>query len=71
MESVLFALWARIVNRISLWNLLLKISRPLINRYAKNNAAQALKGPLGEWLKTRDLPRLPKKTFREKWKQRS
>jgi len=68
MESAFFTFWTRIVNRISLWNFFFKIGRPLINRYAKNKAAQTMKGPLGEWLKTRDFPQLPKKSFRERWK---
>jgi L-lactate dehydrogenase complex protein LldF len=70
MESVLFALWARIVNRISLWNFLLKIARPFINGYALNSTVPKIRGPLKEWLKARDFPRLPRKSFRERWKQR-
>ncbi len=68
-ESAFFALWIWIAGRISRWNFFLKIIRPFINRYTKNSAAPRMNGPLNEWLKTRDLPRLPKKTFRERWKQ--
>jgi L-lactate dehydrogenase complex protein LldF len=68
MESVFFAFWARIVNRIGLWNFFLKMSRPVINWYTHSNAAPKMSGPLNEWLKTRDLPRLPNKTFRDRWK---
>ena len=68
-ESILLAAWARVVNRATLWNFFFKISRPLINRYTQKKAVPKMKGPLYEWLKTRDLPRIPKKTFRERWKQ--
>jgi hypothetical protein len=68
MESVIFALWARIVTRISLWNFFYKISRPVINWYTHSSAAPKKSGPLNEWLKARDLPRLPNKTFRDRWK---
>ncbi len=68
MESVFFALWARIVNRIALWNFFFKISRPVINWYTHNSAVPKIRAPLNEWLKTRDLPLLPKRSFRERWK---
>ncbi len=67
-ESVFFALWAWIAGRVSRWNFFLKIARPFINRYTQNSTVLKNKGPLGEWLKGRDLPHLPKMTFRERWK---
>jgi L-lactate dehydrogenase complex protein LldF len=67
-EAVLFALWARIVNRISLWTLLFKISRPVINHAEQIRNILKIPGPVDKWLKTRDLPHLPQKTFRDRWK---
>ena len=68
MESAFFVLWAWITNHISRWNLLRKIARPFINGYTQNSTVPKIRGPLNEWLKTRDLPRLPRKSFRERWK---
>jgi len=67
-ESIFFAVWARVADHIWLWNFLLKISRPLINCYTQSSAVPKMKGPLYDWLKTRDLPQMPKKSFRERWK---
>jgi len=69
MESFLFSAWSRIVNSVTLWNFFFKISRPVINWYIHNSAASKMNCPLNEWLKTRDLPRIPNKTFRGRWKQ--
>jgi L-lactate dehydrogenase complex protein LldF len=65
-ESVFFVLWARIVGRAWWWNFILKIARPVINRLTRQSAVPKIKGPLNEWLKARDLPRMPQKTFRER-----
>jgi hypothetical protein len=68
-ESAFFALWARVVGRAWWWNVILKITRPVINHLRRQSAVPKTKRPLNEWLKARDLPRVPQKTFREKWKQ--
>ena len=67
-ESVFFVLWVWLAGRISRWHFFLKIARPFINCYAQISGFLRMAGPLDEWHKTRDLPRLPKKTFRERWK---
>jgi L-lactate dehydrogenase complex protein LldF len=66
-ESAFFALWVRVVTRVSVWNLLRKLARPFIIRTRQNSTALKINGPLDEWLKTRDFPHLPKETFRERW----
>jgi L-lactate dehydrogenase complex protein LldF len=68
-ESVFFALWARVAGRISLWNFFLKITRPIVSRYSQKQESSKMIGPLGEWLKARDFPKIPERTFREKWKE--
>jgi len=67
-ESIFFASWARVVKHIWLWNFLLKICRPVINLCAQGGSVPKIKGPLYEWLKTRELPQMPQKTFRDRWK---
>lgn len=68
-ETIFFALWTRCVSHISLWKLFRKLSRPLINRHARPGREPNMKGPLHEWLKTRDFPQMPERTFRERWKE--
>jgi L-lactate dehydrogenase complex protein LldF len=68
-DSLFFALWRWAVSRSRRWNFLLKISRPFINRYTLNNSVSRGIGPVDQWLKARDLPILPKRTFRERWTQ--
>jgi L-lactate dehydrogenase complex protein LldF len=70
-ESVFFTIWVWIAGRVSRWNFILKITRPFINHYAQISGFLRISGSLNKWLKTRDLPRLPKKTFRERWKKMS
>jgi L-lactate dehydrogenase complex protein LldF len=69
-ESVFFSLWARIIRRVSWWTLFLKVTRPFINRHTQKRVVSKKNTPLDEWLKARDFPQLPQKTFRERWKQR-
>jgi L-lactate dehydrogenase complex protein LldF len=69
MESAFYAFWSWAANRASCWNVLLKLSRPLINHCAQNSLAARWIGPLNQWLKARDLPQLPKNTFRERWER--
>ncbi|CAB1059796.1 Predicted L-lactate dehydrogenase, Iron-sulfur cluster-binding subunit YkgF [Olavius sp. associated proteobacterium Delta 1] len=66
-EAAFFTFWAWIVSRISLWHLLRKLARPLLNRYDQINRFLKIPGPLNKWHRTRDLPQLPEKTFRERW----
>lgn len=68
-ESVFFALWARIAGRISLWNFFFKMTRPFVNRCMQRREPPKGIGPLGEWLKARDFPKMPQRTFRERWKK--
>ena len=68
-ESAFFGFWCRIVSRVSLWNFFLKLTRPLVNRYTQKREATKGIGPLGEWLKARDFPKMPARTFRERWKK--
>ena len=68
-ESAFFSLWSWAANRSWCWNLIWKIIRPLINRCKPNSLAARWIGPVDQWLNARDLPKLPEKTFREKWKK--
>ena len=69
-ESLFFALWSWVASRSSRWNLSLKITRPFINRYTQNKPFSKGIVPVDQWLKARDLPQLPKRTFRERWEKR-
>jgi L-lactate dehydrogenase complex protein LldF len=67
-ESIFFAIWVRIVSRISLWNLFRKLTRPFVNHADRINNFIRTPGLLEKWHKTRDLPNLPEKTFLDRWK---
>jgi L-lactate dehydrogenase complex protein LldF len=68
-ESVFFSAWARLINYNSWWNAFRKLSRPLVNRCRQRSNVPKMKGPLYEWLKVRDLPPMPKTSFRDRWKK--
>ena len=67
-ESIFFAIWVRIVSRISLWNLFRKLTRLFVNHADRINNFIRTPGLLEKWHKTRDLPNLPEKTFLDRWK---
>jgi L-lactate dehydrogenase complex protein LldF len=52
------------------WDLGIRTIRPFINRYVKNQAIGRVKGPLGGWFKSRDLPAMAEKTFRDRMRER-
>ncbi|MEN6474618.1 MAG: lactate utilization protein B [Syntrophaceae bacterium] len=51
-----------------LWNLGIKLTRPLFNLAARDGYIHTLPGAQG-WFACRDLPAVPEKTFRERWRQ--
>lgn len=51
-----------------LWDLGIKLIRPLFNLAARRGYVSRLPGAQG-WFSCRDLPALPEKTFRESWRQ--
>jgi len=51
-----------------LWDLGIKLARPLVNIAAQKGSINNLPGAQG-WFACRDLPAMPEKTFRERWRQ--
>ena len=51
-----------------LWDLGIKLGRPLLNRAARDGYIPSLPAAQG-WFACRDLPALPEKTFRERWRK--
>ncbi|MBI4830075.1 MAG: lactate utilization protein [Candidatus Lindowbacteria bacterium] len=65
-ESRFFGLLTFGMSRAWRWNLGIKAFRPLVNRTTKNGSAREGASPLEGWLKSRDLPTIANKTFRER-----
>jgi len=67
LKARFFDLWAFGGSRAWRWNLGAKNARLFINRHAENHKIRKMGGPFKKWLKSRDLPEMPQKTFHEQW----
>ena len=56
-------------TRSWLWNLGIRMARPLINKDAHDGVISKMKGPFQGWFRTRDLPAMAGKTFHDRWKE--
>jgi hypothetical protein len=68
-EKRFFKAWISAVTRAWLWNLGIRMVRPLINKDAHDGVISKMKGPFQGWFRTRDLPAMAKKTFHDRWKE--
>jgi len=68
-ESLSYKVFSRIASNPMLWRLTSKLMRPVINRGAKDGKLKKGPGPLADWLKGRDFPEMPEKTFHERWSE--
>jgi len=68
-EERFFQAWGSAVTRAWLWNLGIRMVRPLINKDAHGGVISKIKGPFHGWFRTRDLPAMAKKTFHDRWKE--
>jgi len=68
LRRALATLLAFAMTHPCLWDLGITLSRPLVNRAARDGYIPALPAAHG-WFACRDLPAMPEKTFRERWRQ--
>jgi L-lactate dehydrogenase complex protein LldF len=68
-ENFFFKGWAWGANRSWRWNLGTLLIRHLWSRDSRKGNGGRLREHLGGWLKCRELPAFPLKTFHERWKQ--
>jgi L-lactate dehydrogenase complex protein LldF len=66
-ESWFFKLWGVGASNPGLWNLGVRLFRPLFNRNAREGVVSSMPGPLTGWFRKRDMPAMAEKTFRERW----
>ncbi len=69
MERSFFRLWTWTVTRPWLWNLGIRMVRPLINKEMHEGVLRKMKGPFEGWFRSRDLPAMAEKTFRDRWEE--
>ncbi|MBI5118551.1 lactate utilization protein [Candidatus Poribacteria bacterium] len=67
-ESRFFDLLTFGMMRSWRWNLGIKAIRPFLNKASKNGSADKTRTPLRGWSRSRDLPPVSEKTFRERMK---
>ena len=68
-EKRFFKAWISAVTRAWLWNLGIRMIRPLINKDVHDGVISKMKGPFQGWFRTRDLPAMAAKTFHDRWKK--
>jgi len=68
LESIIYRFWLRGVQNPGSWKLGARLARPFLNNAIKNGWVKKRIKPMDNWLKARDLPLFPKKTFRDRWK---
>ncbi len=66
-ELRLFGLWGRAVAHSALWNLGVRVIRPLVNRYSHGGVISRMGGFFQGWFRSRNLPAMAEETFHERW----
>ncbi len=69
-ERAAFRIAARAMRTPFVWDLGIKLLPRLLAPLLKRTKTKWLSGPAGAWLKGRDLPPPPTKSFREIWRER-
>ena len=67
-QRIFFSIWSRLVQHGSRWKAAIRALRFFSKRYAKKSGFMKKVKALDAWFISRDLPALPAKTFRERWK---
>jgi len=68
-EERFFKAWTMAVSRSWLWKMGLRMVRPYLNKEARNGQISKINGLFRGWFRSRDLPYIPEKTFRDRWKE--
>jgi len=68
-EEKFFKMWGRAASRPWLWDLGVRMARPVINKDASQGILTKAKGPCEGWFRTRDFPAMTGTTFHERWKK--
>jgi L-lactate dehydrogenase complex protein LldF len=66
-ERRTFRLFARLLTMPRLYRLAAPLGRLAQRPFARAGAIRALPGLFGEWTRSRDLPAVARRTFRERW----
>jgi L-lactate dehydrogenase complex protein LldF len=68
-ESLLFKIFTQIASNPVLWKQTGKIARRVLNLRSDDESLTKAPKPLSAWLKGRNFPKMPDKTFHERWKE--
>lgn len=67
-EKTLHGLYAAAAENPALWRTMSRALRWAADRYEKDGKISRAPGPAQGWFRVRDLPRFPRKTFHDRWK---
>ena len=68
-EEKFFRMWGRAATHPWLWNLGVRMVRPVLNKDARDGVIRKAKGPFAGWFRTRDFPAMTGTPFHERWKK--
>ena len=68
-ENMAYRAFAAVAANPMLWKMTSKAMRTVLNRGATDATISKGPGPMKDWLEGRDFPRMPEKTFHDKWKE--
>ncbi|MFO7963646.1 MAG: lactate utilization protein B [Desulfobacterales bacterium] len=68
-EKMAYRTFAGIASNPMLWKMTARAMRTVLNRGADSEKLSRGPGPMNTWLEGRDFPRMPKKTFHDRWKE--
>jgi L-lactate dehydrogenase complex protein LldF len=68
-ERQFFRMFGRAASTPWLWNLGVRMARPIMNKDAQNGVVSKAKGPFQGWFRSRDIPAMAGDTFHDRWKK--
>ncbi len=68
-EQKFFRMFARAASRPWMWDLGIRMARPVMNKDARGGIISKVKGPFAGWFQSRDFPAMAVEPFRDRWKK--
>jgi len=68
-ERQFFKMWSWAASTPWVWNMGVRMARPIMNKDAQDGVVRKAKGPFGGWFRSRDIPAMAGETFQDRWKK--